>query len=220
MGDALMAFFGAPGRQPDHAERACRAALAMVRELGHVNARFRAAGLLPPEAPGLGMGVGLNSGEVSVGNMGSEQVFDYTVLGDAVNLGSRLEGLTRRYGAGIVVSEPTRRAAGEGFFFRRLDRVRVKGKEEPVTIFELVAERPPEGAAPEGWEGLRERVERFEEGFAAYQERRFAAAAEIFAALAAEDGDGPSEVFLARCRAFEQQPPPADWDGVERWMSK
>lgn len=220
MGDALMAFFGAPGRQPDHAERACRAALAMVRGLGRVNARFRAEGLLPPGAPGLGMGVGLNSGEVSVGNMGSEQVFDYTVLGDAVNLGSRLEGLTRRYEAGIVVSEPTCRAAGEGFLFRRLDRVRVKGKEEPVTIFELLAERPRPGAAPEGWEGLCRRVERFEAGFAAYQERRFAAAAEIFAALAAEGRDGPSEVFLARCRTFERQPPPADWDGVERWMSK
>lgn len=228
MGDALMAFFGAPVGQPDHAARACAAALAMRDELVRLNRGWRQSGRLPAGSPGLGIGIGLNSGEMVVGNMGSEQIFDYTVIGDAVNLGSRIEGLNKLYGTQILVSEHTAAAAaaaatgaaaGEGFLFRELDRVRVKGKTQPVTLFELVAARPAPAAAAA-------RVEAFARGLAAYRGRDFAAAEEIFggiveaAAAAAAGEDGPAALFRERCRRFQAVPPPPDWDAVETLTAK
>jgi len=203
MGDALMAFFGAPLAQPDHAERACRACLAMSTELERLNARWHREGKLPPHLV-LGIGIGLNSGEMSVGNVGSEAVFGYTVIGDNVNLGSRIEGLNKDYGTQILVSESTVRPAGAGFLFCEMDWVRVKGKQKPVGIYELqcIAPGPIE---------QKERASLFERGLAAYRAQDFAAAEGIFAGL----GDGPGKIFRERCRHYQEEPPPAGWDGVE-----
>ncbi|HET6373110.1 MAG TPA: adenylate/guanylate cyclase domain-containing protein, partial [Candidatus Polarisedimenticolia bacterium] len=214
MGDALMAFFGAPVPLADHAARACRAALAMREELARLNARWKAERFLPEGGGVLGIGIGLNSGVMSVGNMGSDAVFDYTVIGDNVNLGSRLEGLTRLYGTEIIVSESTAAAAGPGFIFRELDRVRVKGKETAVAIFELT------GGAPAA-EAQARRVAEFASGLASYRARDFAAAEAVFGRLAADGArDAPSALFLERCRALRASPPPAGWDAVENLTSK
>jgi adenylate cyclase len=212
MGDALMAFFGAPVALPDHAARGCRAALAMKVKLAELNAGWRAEGKLP-EGAGLGIGIGLNSGDMSVGNMGSEDVFDYTVIGDNVNLGSRIEGLNKLYGTEVLVSAATVAAAGvEAFLFRELDRVRVKGKTEPVAILELMAERP----APRE---LEERARRFARALALYRDRRFEEAASAFEALAAE-GDGPAATVAKRARHLAREGAPADWEPVETLTSK
>lgn len=214
MGDALMAFFGAPVAQPDHARRACTAALAMRAELGRLNRWWVAEGRLPAAAE-LGIGIGLNSGPMSVGNMGSDDVFDYTVIGDNVNLGSRIEGLNKPYGTDILTSGETARQAGrDGFLFRELDRVRVKGKREPVTLFELLAAHPAPPAAED-------RAHRFATGLAAYRSRDFATAEAAFAKLLqTHPEDGPSAVFLERCRRYRRQPPPEDWDAVETLTTK
>jgi adenylate cyclase len=226
MGDALMAFFGAPVALPDHAARACRAALAMRSKLAELNAGWRAEGKLP-EGAALGIGVGLNSGEMSVGNMGSEDVFDYTVIGDNVNLGSRIEGLNKLYGTDVLASEATAlaaqaapggptgggaRAAGAGFLFRELDRVRVKGKKEPVAIYELMAERP---APPE----LEDRAARFAEALAHYRSRRFEEAAAAFQALA-DDGDPPAAALARRAARLATEGAPEGWEPVETLTSK
>jgi adenylate cyclase len=135
IGDAVMAVFGAPIATPDHAVRACRAALAMLAELEQLNARWSAEGREP-----LRMGVGINTGEMVVGNLGSEQLFDYTVVGDGVNVAARLESLNKEYGTArpIILSEETRRAADGLIEARRLGEVIVKGKTKPVVVYELV----------------------------------------------------------------------------------
>jgi adenylate cyclase len=207
MGDALMAFFGAPVAHPDHAHRACRATLAMRTELVRLNEGWHRDGKLPPHLT-LGIGIGLNSGEMSVGNVGSEAVFGYTVIGDNVNLGSRIEGLNKDYGSHILVSEFTARAAAEGFLFRELDSVRVKGKLKPVGIYELLAAAP---APPDQLE----RATLYAQGLAAYRARDFDAAEAIFGDLADRLDDGPGKIFRERCRHYQEDPPPADWDGVE-----
>jgi adenylate cyclase len=207
MGDALMAFFGAPLAHPDHAARACRAALAMRDELVRLNDGWHRDGKLPPHLT-LGIGIGLNSGEMSVGNVGSEVVFGYTVIGDNVNLGSRIEGLNKDYGSQILVSEFTARAAGDGFLFRELDWVRVKGKQKPVGIHELLDAAP--GSLDQAG-----RAALFARGLAAYRAQDFAGAATLFADLADRLGDGPGKVFQERCRHYLEDPPPPDWDGVE-----
>ncbi|HPH02615.1 MAG TPA: CHASE2 domain-containing protein [Spirochaetota bacterium] len=133
-GDAVMAVFGAPLLQPDHAERACRAALAVQARLSELRAAWLERGL-----PAFITRIGLNSGEMVVGNMGSRERFDYTVIGDAVNLGSRLEGANKQYGTYLMISQATRDLAGpERFVTRELDMIRVKGKAEPVRVFELI----------------------------------------------------------------------------------
>lgn len=225
MGDALMAFFGAPVAQGDHARRGCIAALAMRDELVQLNQHWRTAGRLG-EDEAVGIGIGLNSGTMAVGNMGSDDVFDYTVIGDNVNLGSRIEGLNKRYGTEILCSaatvesvsradgEGTPESSGEGFLFRELDRVRVKGKKEPTTLFELVAARP----APEAVEA---RVAAFDKGLKLYREARFAEAVATFAQLLDTFGaDPPAAVFLARCRRLVADPPGPEWDGIETLSEK
>jgi adenylate cyclase len=129
MGDCVMAFWGAPVDTPHHAEMAVKAALDMCQAVRTLNAEHRAQGM-----PEVGVGIGLNTGSMCVGNMGSDIRRSYTVIGDAVNLGSRLEGLSKNYGVDIVVSESTRRQAPD-FVWQELDKVRVKGKEQAVAIF-------------------------------------------------------------------------------------
>ena len=144
MGDAIMSFWGAPIHFPDHAVHACRCALAMLVKLKELQADYRAKGL-----PEIDIGIGLNSGDMSVGNMGSDTVRSYTVMGDAVNLASRLEGINKQYGTRIIISEFTYKAVKDSFVTREVDWVRVKGKTEPVRIFELISEGTPNQLASE-----------------------------------------------------------------------
>lgn len=218
MGDALMAFFGDPLPAPDHAARACRCALRMSEMLDQMCREGAVPG-------GLEIGVGLNTGEAVVGNLGSEDFVDYTVIGDEVNLASRLEGLSRVYGARIIAAGSVRDAVGEAFALRRLDRVAVKGKEEPVWVYELLFARM-RGELDERTGGgqLQERRERmirlYEGALDLYMAGKFAEAAKAFEAVSAEfPEDMPSRVMLARSGELAESPPP-DWTGVTVMKTK
>ncbi len=209
IGDAVMAVWGAPLPQADHARRACVASLQMVAKLEHLNQSWAPRGWPPLE-----IGIGLNSGPMVFGNMGSAQHLSLTVMGDNVNLGSRLEGLNKMYGTHIIVSEACLQEAADAVVARELDLVRVKGKYEPVRIFELLAlaeDREP-------WSRL---LEHFNAGLAAYRQRRWdEAVAHLSAVLEERPGDGPAALYLARCRTLADSPPPVDWDGVTVMESK
>ena len=206
MGDAIMAFWGAPLDLPGHADFACATALEMTEELGRINADWQARHGLS-----IGLRIGLHTGEMAVGNMGSEQVFSYTVMGDNVNLGSRLEGVNNIYGTRVIVSGAVRATAGSAFRYRALDTVRVKGKEEAVEIFELLGVAA--GADPE-W------LDSFHLGLDAYRAGRWEEAEAGFGTcLSLKPGDGPAEVFLERVREFKKNAP-ADWDGIWKLTSK
>jgi adenylate cyclase len=203
IGDAVMAVWGAPLPQPDHAVRACQATLDMVRKLRELNLEWQPRGW-----PRLDIGIGLNTGPMVFGNMGSAQHLSLTVMGDNVNLGSRLESLNKLYGTNIIASEATVREAGPAFVTREVDLVRVKGKLLPVRIFEVLG-----GASErEEWASI---VERFNAGLEAFRERRWEEARTSFGAILAErPSDGPSRLYLVRCDAMTQTPPGPEWDGV------
>lgn len=209
MGDAIMAFWGAPVAQDDHARRALGAALAMQARLVEMNREWPERGF-----PRLASGVGVNTGEVSVGNMGSNKLFDYTVIGDHVNLGSRLEGLTKMYGVRIIVSEYTVAKVPLGFVFRELDRVRVKGKKEPVRIYELM------GA--EGDAGMpRDFIQSFEYAVEMYRAGRFDQAESLFRdGLRQRPEDHTCALYLERLAALGAAPAPDGWDGVTNMTEK
>ncbi|TKB78014.1 MAG: adenylate/guanylate cyclase domain-containing protein [Nitrospira sp.] len=204
IGDAIMAFWNAPMRQEDHAVRACETALDMVSRLQTLQADWAARGL-----PRLDLGIGINTGRMVVGNMGSRDRLAYTVLGDTVNVGSRLEGLNKEYGTRIVIGEGTRAAAGETFLYRLLDLVAVKGRSEPLAVYEVTA-RAGQLDGPRS-----SLLDRYATGLALYQHRRWAEAAACFRTMQ-EEGmvDGPSALYLKRSLAFIESPPPADWNGV------
>ena len=209
MGDAIMAVYGAPLDQPDHALRACRTALKMRKELERLQKKWSEEG-----RPVLNIGVGINSGDMVVGNMGSEMRFDYTVMGDSVNLGSRLEGINKEYGTGSVISEFTYERVKDTLLCRELDWVRVKGKKLPVKIYELLGERS-EAAA------MGPSVKLFEEGFALYRQSRWDEAIAVFRkVLEARPGDPPSEVYIRRCQDLKENPPELPWDGVYTMTKK
>jgi adenylate cyclase len=205
MGDAIMAFWNSPVDQPDHARRGCLTALDMLQELHRLRDQWQARGIPP-----LNIGVGLNSGPMSVGNMGSSSRFDYTVMGDAVNLSSRLEGANKEYGTNIIISESTLTAVREdGFVVRFLDLVAVKGKSEPVAVYELIGQAGQFGTLSP------ELLATYEEGTRLYRAQRFDEAAARFSeVLAARPADGPSRMYLERCEDLAVAPPPPDWDGV------
>jgi adenylate cyclase len=209
-GDAIMAFWGAPLDQEDQAVRACRAALRQAEALGELNREFARQGL-----PELKLRIGLHRGEAIVGNLGSQKRFDYTVIGDTVNLASRLEGLNKFYGTGVMASEAVVTECGKDIEFRELDLVAVKGREAPVRVYEalgLKGKLTPAQAATR---------EDFIPGLELYRRGRFEEAIARFAhALQHAPGDGPSQTFLNRCREFETHPPPADWDTVFRPEAK
>jgi adenylate cyclase len=199
IGDAIMAIFGAPLPFADHATKAVDTGLDMLAELERLNSLWQQRGL-----PRLEMGVGVNTGEMSVGNMGSKRIFSYTVMGDAVNLGSRLEGITKQYKVHFIISESTRKELPGHYACRFLDQVRVKGKEKPVSIYEVLArERTPELGA---------RIEAFERGLQLYFAKNFAEAKRLFDENA--ESDAPSEIFSQRCELFLKEPPSSDWDGT------
>src|SRR5260221_8354688 len=181
IGDAVMAFWGAPAANADHAVDACRAALACQRAL-------QASGLTDDSGRPLKVRIGINSGDMIVGNIGSEFRLNYTVIGDAVNVASRLEGANREYGTEITIGEETRRLAGDRIQVRELDRLMVYGREGGIAIYELldVAEG---GATPPAWVAL------YDRGLAAYRSRDFAAAANFFQqVLDARVSDQPARI--------------------------
>jgi adenylate cyclase len=209
-GDAIMALWGAPLPQEDHAARACLAALQNQRRLAELRREFQASGLPPVYSR-----IGVNTGEMIIGNMGSTQRFDFTVIGDSVNLASRLEGANKTYGTGIIISEDTYRQAAAQIEVRELDLLRVKGKEVPVRIYELLAAK----GDLDGKMG--EARDRFTDGLGHYRRQEWTEAIRCFRqALEAVPEDGPSRVFIERCREFMERPPPASWDGVYRLTSK
>ncbi|MDP3152897.1 MAG: adenylate/guanylate cyclase domain-containing protein [Archangium sp.] len=209
IGDAVMAFWNAPLDQHDHALRACRAAVHMLERLEELKAQWRANGL-----PGLEIGIGINTGQMVVGNMGSDVRVDYTVLGDSVNLGSRLEGTNKEYETRIIISEWTRGAVKEGIVTRRLGAVRVKGKKVPVGIFELRGLGTPSEADGKA-------ITAFEAGLTAMTERRFSDATRFFTeVLGLWPNDGPARNYLEELETFTLNPPPADWDGVVSLKTK
>jgi adenylate cyclase len=203
MGDAIMAIFGAPLAQNDHAERACHTALDMVEALRDFQKKWEIDGI-----PEISMGIGINSGPMSVGNMGSDILFDYTVVGDHVNLGSRLENLNREYETNIIISEFTHKYIGDAFICRELDIVRVRGRREPVRIFELLAR---EGSYHQ-WSAFKML---FEKGLMAYRSKQWGEGIREFEeALKIRADDGPTKLYLRRCRLFQKKTPSPKWDGV------
>ena len=209
IGDAVMAFWGAPVELPDHASRAVATALKMQATAKALNADFVAR-----KWPPLKIGIGLNTGEMRVGDMGSKIRRAYTVMGDAVNLSSRLEGITKVYGVGIAVGEGTKLAAPQ-FAYRELDRVRVKGKNEPVPIFE------PLGLEAELDAAAKERVGRWHAALALVRAQEWDRAEALLKALLADQPDEALyALYLQRIAHYREHPPGADWDGVTTFDTK
>jgi adenylate cyclase len=204
IGDAVVCLFGAPVNHTDHAVRACRGALAAQAEVDRLREEFRQQGL-----PDVYTRIGLNSAKLFVGNFGSEQLFDYTAMGDGMNLASRLEGANKAYGSLIMIGPRTYELARDFIEVRELDQVRVAGKTEAVRVYELLALK---GQLPEQ---KRETVERYHEALALYRQRRFSEAATVLEARLAKDPkDGPTAALLERCHQYAKTPPPPSWDGV------
>lgn len=209
MGDAVMAFWGAPVEQPDHAIRACLTALEMMKEVERLKQEFAARNL-----PLIDIGIGVNTGEMSVGNMGSKQRFDYTVMGDHVNLGSRLEGINKQYKTNIIVSEYTYEKVKDQLLCRKLDAVRVKGKKLPVTIYELISEHLDDPL----WSQI---TTLCETGIRYYHDRQWDESIAIFQkVLALKKDDYPSEMYIERCHYFKETPPDDQWDGAFTMTTK
>jgi adenylate cyclase len=203
IGDAIMAFWGAPYPQPDHAERACHTALQMITALKKLQAGWTAEG-----RPRIDIGVGINSGPVLIGNMGSKHRFNYTIMGDNVNLASRLEGLNKEFATHLIISEFTYEQVREKMVARELDYIRVKGKKKPVRIFELLA-------TSETRAQFHDLTARFSKALVEYREGKWDKALGLFGELLKDyPEDGPSAVFQDRCREYLAEPPQGVWDGV------
>ncbi len=210
LGDGIMALFGAPLDDPKHASLACYAALDCQAELARLRRIWMEEGL-----PEIGARIGINSGPCIVGNMGSEERMEYTVTGDSVNLASRLEGASKYYDTLILIGQRTAELAQNDVEVREIDLLRVKGKKEPVVVFELL------GRNGQVAEEKRRVVDRYLQGMAAYKQRDFETACTRFTeALALDPSDGPSRVYVERSTTYRQAPPPADWDGVYEMTSK
>lgn len=209
IGDAVMAFWGAPQYNPAHARDALNAAMDMQAALADMLPAFRERGW-----PELRMGIGLNTGVVNVGNMGSAYRTAYTVMGDAVNLASRLEGLSKYYGVQIVIGESVAKAV-EGFILRELDRVRVKGKEAPVTIYEPLARQAE--LAP----GQEVELAAYASALACYRRQQWRDANHAFAGLCEQHpGRQLYRIYASRCEQYLSQPPAGNWDGVFQMQQK
>ena len=204
-GDCIMAEFGVPMPLEDHAVQACRSALAMLEELERLRGKWAAEG-----KPELQARVGINTGLVLVGNLGSSRIMGYTVVGDHVNLASRLEGANKQYGTKIMVSEFTFDAVKEEMVGRELDRILVKGKVHPVRVYEILCRRD-QGIPP----GTADLVDDFERALGLYKTHWYDEALFAFERVAERHpDDGPTELYLERCRKHLEKSPPRDWDGV------
>jgi adenylate cyclase len=209
-GDGFVAFWGAPIIDESHAANAVASVLRCRERLAELNAEWSARGR--PELP---TRFGLATGPVVVGNVGSPARLVYTAVGDTINLASRLEGINRFYGTWVMVSGETRRAAGDAFAWRHVDRVRAKGKQQAIELFELL------GRSGEVDPRRLEFAADYEEALALYRQQRFADAARALEGLAAElPGDGSVARLLGLARDFEARPPEADWDGTSDFHEK
>jgi len=205
-GDAIIAFFGAPLDFADHAESACLATVRMKKAEARLNRVFLDEGLAPTP---LYTRIGINTGEMVVGNMGTPKKMDYTIMGNAVNLAARLEGVNKQYGTWSLISEATRNAAGDGFLVRKLDRVRVVGINQPVRLFELIDEMS------ETTSEQRRLVEVFHAGLDRFEQRDWAGCRRYMQQVQEiNPADGPMRLFLERVKKYETEPPSASWDGV------
>jgi adenylate cyclase len=205
-GDAIVAFFGAPLEQGDHALRACLSAIRMKRIEAELNVAIDEDRMSPLP---LFTRIGINTGDMVAGNMGTNKKMNYTIMGDAVNLAARLEGVNKQYGTWILASEYTVTETAGRILTRRLDRVRVVGKSEPVRLYELVDildEAPRE---------QRKAVAIFHEALDTFERRDWQRAAEGFReVLSTQSNDGPAKRYLDRCDAFLKKPPADSWDGI------
>ena len=209
-GDAIIAFWGAPLTQEDHAVLCCHTAVEMEQHMIELRKRLEEEG-----RPNMTVRMGINSGPMVVGNMGSATRMDYTIMGDAVNLAARLEGANKFYSSGTMISDSTYELAKDHIDARELDTVRVIGKKEPITIYQLMDKK---GQVT----GKRaQMLEHYYKGTAAYKARNYAEAIPHFEkALEIIEDDGPSLTFLERCKDYKENPPADDWDGVFNFTSK
>jgi adenylate cyclase len=211
IGDAVMALFGVPFNGEHDADDAVRVANAMFVALRELNVERRRDGKAP-----LDIGVGIATGVVVVGNIGSTKRMEYTAIGDSVNLASRLESATKFYGARILISESTRAELANKTLLREIDLLRVQGKKEPVAIYESM-----DYLTEETFPNLAPAVERYNDGIRHYRAREFKDAMTCFKeALVLNPGDKPSRIYVERAEHFIAAPPPPNWDGVWTMTSK
>jgi adenylate cyclase len=202
LGDAIMAFWGAPEPRPDHALSACRAAL-------HIRDKVQQLIEAAPQKgmPALPTRIGVNTGACMVGNIGAAERFSYTILGDPVNTASRIEGLNKEYGTTVLIGERTAELVADHLLVRPVDWVRVKGREGAMLVYELLGERGSDQA-------LEERVDAFGAALRRYRERQFLEASAAFSATPW------AEPLASRATAFAADPPPDDWDGTFTMRTK
>jgi adenylate cyclase len=213
MGDAVMAFWGAPLPNDNHPFDACRSVLAVKQKVDALNERWRGDG-----KPPLITRFGVNCGEAVAGTIGSSERMNYTVLGDTVNVASRLEGLNRHYGTGIIVSEFVRDRVAENFLMRPVDIVAVKGRRAGIRIYELVAAdsgEAPDSRVPGATERGRQQCRATQDAFEAYLARDWDRAIVLYETLKRDfPEDGLPDIFLSRCRTYRIAPPDRSWQGV------
>ncbi len=210
-GDAIMAEFGMPVPMENHAQAACTAALEMQIELRRIRNKWLNEG-----RPEIKARIGINTGEVIVGNMGSKDVFDYTVMGDQVNLGARLESANKYYDTNIMISEFTQQHVKDAFLTRPLDLLRVKGKQKPIAVFELIGYKDTKFT-----DNFLEMLENYNQGIVLYRKQQWDGALELFAkCIDLKPEDTPSRIYHKRCLVYRNNPPPMDWDGVTTLQEK
>ncbi len=205
IGDSIMAFYGAPIEQEDHPLMACYTAIDMAKELKNLQAEWSARNL-----PQISMRIGIHTGEMIVGNVGSATRFNYTVMGDAVNLASRLEGLNKAYGTETLIGQDTAQLVEKSVLLREIDMVQVVGRAQGVRVYELLGRADTSLPQEQG-----QAFSFYAAGLAAYRERRWDEALELFTqSLSLWSGDGPSRTMADRCQIYQKTPPPEEWDGV------
>ncbi len=222
-GDAILAFFGAPMPMEDHAHQACLAALAMQERLRGLREKWAGEGeKWPAIVSQMRMRIGVNTGAITVGNMGTPTRMDYTMMGDAVNLAARLESAAKQYGVYTMISNRTYEPVRDEFIVRALDKIQVVGRSEPVVVYELLAQR---GKLPAAYEPL---LERYNEALGLFYAREWEQAERILTTLEQQEPlreiapghMSPSRRILNMCRMYRQSPPGPDWDGVTRLTTK
>jgi adenylate cyclase len=209
-GDAIIAFYGAPNALENQAETACLTCVDMQKRLGELREKWRQEG-----KPELKMRIGLSTGPAVVGNMGSRNRMDYTMMGDTVNTAARLEGVNKIYGIYTLVCETTFKKASQRIWGREIDSINVVGKAQPVTVYQII------GYAEDVDEGMLKMTGLYAEGLHLYRQQRWDPAIEKFkAALNLSPDDGPSQVMKDRCATYKMEPPPPDWNGAYSMKTK